>query len=134
MSEPAGGVGGPEPDPTQEWGTDEWGTGDWQQEVEPPPAPWPTLTRPYLVVLAIGGAGLALLGAVGQGLVSAGLFRVGAVLVAFAVVVAALLRAVLPQDHAGMLALRSRGVDVALYGVLGTAALVLAVVVPPPTG
>jgi hypothetical protein len=129
VSEPPGEQDVPRADDAEEWGT-----GDWQQQVEPPPAPWPTVTPAYLAVLALGASGLALLGAVGQGWVSAGLFRAGAVLVAVAVAVAALLRAVLPVRHAGMLALRSRRVDVALYAALGAAALVLAALVPPPTG
>lgn len=113
---------------------EEWGVGDWEREVEPPPPPWPPVTAGYLAVLGTGGTGLALLGAVGQGWVPDGLFRVGAALVATAVLVAAVLRAVLPDQRAGMLGLRSRRVDVGIYGLLGVAALVLALVVPPPTG
>jgi hypothetical protein len=113
---------------------EEWGAGDWEREVETPPPPWPSPTAAYLLVLGLGAIGLALLGAVGQDWVPAELFRLGAVLVAVAVLAATLLRAVLPDDRAGPLVLRSRRVDVALYAALGTAAIVLAVVVPSPTG
>jgi hypothetical protein len=113
---------------------EEWGLGDWEREVEQPPAPWPSPTLAYVAVLGIGAAGLVLLGAVGQGWAPAGVFRVGAVLVAAAVCAAALLRALLPGRFAGMLALRSRRVDVLIYTALGAAALALAVLVPPPTG
>lgn len=113
---------------------EEWGAGDWRSEAERPPAPWPTLTPAYLLVLVVGVAGLALMGAVGLGQASPGLFRVGAGLVAGAVCLAAVLRAVLPDRRAGMLVLRSRRVDVLLYGALGVAAVVLAILVPPPTG
>jgi hypothetical protein len=134
MSEPPpDGIESP-PDPATLAAVEEWGTGDWEAETERPPAPWPPVTLAYVLVLGIGAAGLVLMGAVGLGQASIDLFRVGALLVAGAVGLAALLRALLPDRHAGMLVLRSRRVDVALYGALGTAALVLAVLVPPPTG
>jgi hypothetical protein len=131
MSEPAEPPGAP----LDEFAAaEEWGLGDWEREVEQPPAPWPSPTIAYVVVLGIGAAGLVAMGVVGQDLAPAGVFRVGAMLVGAAVCAAALLRALLPGRFAGMLALRSRRVDVALYAALGGAALALAVLVPPPTG
>ncbi len=113
---------------------EEWGVGEWEREIERPPAPWPSAGMAYLSVLGVGGAGLVLMGLVGLEHAPAGVFRVGAVLLASAVCVAALLRALLPARFAGMLAMRSRRVDVLLYAALGIAALTLAVLVPPPTG
>ena len=112
--------------------SDEWGRGEWTSEVETPPRPWPHVSAAYLLVLAVGAIGLVLMAVVGWGRADAALFRPGALLVAGAVVLAALLRAMLSDERAGMLALRSRRVDVAVYSSLGVAALVLAIVVPPP--
>lgn len=112
--------------------SDEWGRGEWTSEVETPPRPWPRVSAAYLLVLAVGAIGLVLMAVVGWGRADAALFRPGALLVAGAVVLAALLRAMLSDERAGMLALRSRRVDVAVYSSLGVAALVLAIVVPPP--
>lgn len=112
--------------------SDEWGRGDWTSEVESPPRPWPRVSAAYLLVLVVGAVGLVLMAVVGWGKADAALFRPGALLVAGAVVLAALLRALLSDEGAGMLALRSRRVDVALYAALGAAAVVLAIVVPPP--
>jgi hypothetical protein len=113
--------------------SDEWGRGQWTQEVEQPPRPWPSFSVAYLVVVIVGAVGLVLMAVVGWGQADAGLFRPGALLVAAAVCLAALGRAVLSEAAAGMLVLRSRRVDVMVYGALGIAAVVLAVVVPPPT-
>jgi hypothetical protein len=46
-------------------------------------------------------------------------WREGTVLLGVALVVAAFLRAVLPTDRIGLIAIRSRGVDVLLYAGLG---------------
>ena len=46
-------------------------------------------------------------------------WREGTVLVGGALLVAAALRAVLPGDRVGMIAVRGRGVDVLCYGGLG---------------
>jgi hypothetical protein len=112
--------------------SDEWGRGQWVREVEVPPRPWPRLSAAYVVVVAIGLLGLVLMAVVGWGKADAALFRPGALLVAAAVLLAAVLRALLSDARAGMLVLRSRRVDVAVYAALGVAATVLAIVVPPP--
>ena len=112
--------------------SDEWGRGEWAHEVEQAPRPWPTVSVAYLVVVLVGAVGLVLMAVVGWGQADDGLFRPGALLVATAVCLSALARAFLSEQAAGMLALRSRRVDVLVYAVLGVSAVVLAFLVPPP--
>ena len=122
--------------PEEELGRDEaeeWGAGEWAAEAEAPPRPWPRISVAYLAVMGVIAVGLVLMAVVGWGRADAALFRPGALLVAGGVCSASLLRAVLSDERAGMLALRSRRVDVGVYAVLGVAALVLAIVVPPPS-
>jgi hypothetical protein len=58
-------------------------------------------------------------------------FRVGSILLGAAVLFGAALRTVLPPERAGLLAIRSRPVDlVTMYG-LGIALTTVAVLVPP---
>lgn len=125
----------PQPSPGDPWDSeaDEWGVGEWAREVESPPPAWPPATPAYVAVLALGGLGLVLMAVVGWGQAAEELFRPGAGLVAASVCMAALLRGVLPDEHAGLLVLRSRRIDVLLYSTLGVAAVVLAIVVPPPS-
>jgi len=59
-------------------------------------------------------------------------FRRGTALFACAVLLAAVLRLVLPTRQAGLLAVRSRGVDVLVLSVLAFGLGMLALVVPPP--
>ena len=79
-------------------------------------------TLPLVAVLAVVAAGL-LLGA-------AGAWRPGAVVIGAGVLLAAGLRLVLPARQAGLLAVRSRRLDVAMLLVLGTGLVVLASSVP----
>lgn len=127
----------PETNPGEGWDlydeSDEWGTGEWTLEVQRPPGPWPSSSPAYIAVLVVGGLGLVLMALVGWGRASDHLFRPGALLVASSVCLASLLRLVLSDERAGMLRLRRRSIDVAIYGLLGVAAVVLAVLVPPPT-
>lgn len=60
-------------------------------------------------------------------------FRRGSVLFAGFVVLALLLRLVLPERRAGWLAMRSRGVDLAWLAVVGLGLTVFALIVPPPS-
>ncbi len=76
---------------------------------------------------------IVLLGvAISLGVVVSNHFRRGSVLLAGFIVLAAALRLVLPSREAGLLAVRSRLVDVLVLGGLGAGLLVLALVVPPP--
>jgi len=81
---------------------------------------WPIL----IVCLGIAG-----------GLVYLGMnhFKRGAMIVAIFVCVAAVLRLVLPTRAAGMLAVRSRVVDVLGLIALGLAIAIITYVVPPPS-
>jgi hypothetical protein len=79
---------------------------------------------PVVVVLAIGAVGLLV--------VAQGYWRRGLLVVAGALLVAALLRLALPTRRAGLLAVRSKAIDVVVLGGFGSAMLLLAAVVPPP--
>lgn len=75
------------------------------------------------------------------GIAAAGMLRVltqhwreGAALLAGALLVAAVLRAALPDDRAGLLAVRSRVIDVVLYVGLGLVTLALAVTITRSLG
>jgi hypothetical protein len=80
----------------------------------------------YLVVLAAS--------AVGLGITARGDWRLGVRWIAASLVVAAVLRLVLPAREAGMLAVRRRSLDVTLLAVVGVALFVLSVAIPnqPP--
>ena len=65
-------------------------------------------------------------------LVAADEFRIGSVVLAAGVITAFVLRVVLPDARAGLLAVRSRGVDLLVLGLLGGGLLVFALWVPPP--
>lgn len=79
---------------------------------------------PIAVVLLCVGASLAV--------VALDQFRTGSLMLAGSLTLAFALRLTLPGDRAGMLAVRSRGVDLAVLGVLAAALLVFALWVPPP--
>ncbi|WP_436844156.1 DUF3017 domain-containing protein [Streptomyces canus] len=87
----------------------------------PRDAPAPARQWPVLTVLAVVGLGL-LLTALDQ-------FRYGTLLIGVALLAGAVLRWLLPD--VGMLAVRSRFTDIATYGVLGTAIVLLAMMVQP---
>ncbi len=76
---------------------------------------------------------VALLIVASFGVVAAGHFRRGAVLFSGAVVLAFFLRALLPSRDAGMLAVRSRTVDLCTLAVLGLAVASLTFLVPAPS-
>jgi len=59
-------------------------------------------------------------------------FRVGSLMLAASLVLAFLLRAILTTKRAGMLAVRSKPVDLVVLGVLAAALVVFALWVPPP--
>ncbi|MDO5067356.1 MAG: DUF3017 domain-containing protein [Propionibacteriaceae bacterium] len=60
-----------------------------------------------------------------------GHWRRGAVIIAFAILVAAGARAILPDHLSGLLVARGRLVDVLLMGGLGVAIALCALIVPP---
>jgi formate-dependent nitrite reductase membrane component NrfD len=60
-------------------------------------------------------------------------WRQGAMLIGGALLVAALFRAVVPDDRIGLLAVRGRPVDVLCYSVLATLMIVVAVLISKPT-
>lgn len=93
--------------------------------VDPQPQPRRLREWPFLLVLCGVLAGLAV--------VAADRFRVGSGVLTASVLVAAVLRVVLPERDAGLLVVRSRAVDVLVLGVLGAGLAVLTVVVPPPS-
>jgi hypothetical protein len=78
----------------------------------------------YLVVLAMVVLGIAL--------VAANRWRTGMSAVGLAFLLAFVMRAVLPDDRAGMLRVRRRMVDLAILAACGMGILVLTAVVPNP--
>jgi len=56
-------------------------------------------------------------------------WRQGAVLIGAALLVAALLRAAIPEDRIGLLAVRSRAIDVLCYVGFGSVMIVVAVLI-----
>jgi Protein of unknown function (DUF3017) len=78
---------------------------------------WPTIVVLGVVIVAMA-------------VVLTGRFRPGCVVLAGAVVLAFFLRLLLPRRDIGMLAVRSRAVDLGVLGALGTAVSVLAFLVP----
>lgn len=76
---------------------------------------------PMIAVLLVAAIGLLR--------VATSNWREGAVLLGGSLLLAAVLRAVLPQDRAGLVAIRSRAVDVLSYTGLGLAVVLLAVTI-----
>ncbi len=66
------------------------------------------------------------------GVVALDRFRLGSLMLAASLVLAFVLRLVLPNDRAGMLAVRSKRVDLIVLGTLGGALVIFALLVPPP--
>lgn len=82
--------------------------------------------RQWPIGVVLGGVGIAL------ALIAFDYFRRGSVVLAGSVLLAAFLRLLLPDREAGLLAVRSRRVDVAILGVLGGLLAIFAFWVPPP--
>jgi hypothetical protein len=80
---------------------------------------WPTLVVTGVVLLSLA-------------VVAADHFRRGCALLSAAVVLAFFLRLMLPRDQAGMLAVRSKRVDLVVLGMLALATSVLSFWVPAP--
>lgn len=83
------------------------------------------LTWPVYLVLGLVGLSLVV--------VALDRFRLGSAIMAGALVLAAVMRAVLPDRTVGSLAVRSRVKDVLALGVLAAGLALLTVVIPPPT-
>ncbi len=78
---------------------------------------------------ALPAALVAAVALVGMGLVLTQHWRKGAVLLGAALLVAAVLRMVIPPDGAGLLAIRSRVIDVLCYTGFGAVMVVLAMTI-----
>lgn len=94
-----------------------------------PPRPWWFLVArqwPTFVVLLVVSAGLAL--------AWASWWRLGASVVGGGMLLAAALRAVLPEKLAGLLCCRSRAIDVAFTAALGAAIVGVTWVIDPTRG
>ena len=85
--------------------------------------PWPLREWAFEIVVVATLVGVVM--------VAAGSFTGGCLLVAAALLVGALLRALLSTEAAGLLRVRSRVTDCLILTTLGVALGVLAVVVPP---
>lgn len=83
-------------------------------------AQWPITVVLLLVVIAVA-------------FVALDEFRIGSILLAVGVLVAFVLRLVLPPARAGLLVVRGRTVDLIVLGLLGGSLLVFALWVPPPS-
>ena len=70
---------------------------------------------------------------IGLVVVASGHFRRGTVVLSFGVGLALFLRTLLPSADAGLLAVRSKRVDVAVLAFLAVATSILALWVPPPS-
>ena len=77
---------------------------------------------PMIVVMLIAGVGFVR--------ILAEHWRQGTTLIGASLLVAGIIRALLPQDRAGLLAVRSQAMDVLCYVVLGVLVVVLASTVP----
>ena len=79
---------------------------------------WPILLPGLILIAAFG-------------LVIAGYWRRGALVIAIGVAVAAVLRLTLPEDRAGLLAVRSRAIDVVTTASVSAAMLYIAWTIDP---
>ncbi len=96
------------------------------------PRPPLYVRRPFLAGLVRQLPLLAVLLSVGAGLlvVTVGYWRRGLVVIGVTLVVAAVLRLLLPARRVGFLAVRSRAVDVVLLAACGLALAVIALMIP----
>ncbi len=79
---------------------------------------------------AIGFSVVALIFAAGVGWSALAHWREGPMLMAMSAALAAFLRLVLPDSQRGLLAVRSRGFDIAVYGLFAVALALLAIFTP----
>jgi hypothetical protein len=104
-----------------------------EQEPEAPPAP-PVAPEPRRYPSTIGGSfylGVLLIALLGIGLVGIGVdWRIGIRVLAVALYTDGLMRAILRDRDAGMLAVRKRWLDATVMFVVATILLVLSVAIP----
>ena len=72
-----------------------------------------------------------MIGLVAAALVAAGFWRRGALLIGIGVGVAAVLRLALPDDRAGILVVRSKGIDVAMMSTVCAAVVYISWTIDP---
>jgi hypothetical protein len=70
---------------------------------------------------------------VGLVVVASGHFRRGTIVLSFGITLALFLRLLLSSSEAGLLAVRSKAIDVAVLAVLAAGTTLLALWVPPPS-
>ena len=80
---------------------------------------------PLTIVLLVVGGGIAL--------IAFASFRLGALLIAVGVLLGFALRLLLSERAIGMLAVRSRALDLSILGIVGIMLAVLAFIVPAPS-
>lgn len=83
--------------------------------------------REWPITLVLAGVALAMI------LIALDSFRRGCVVLSASVLLAAFLRLLLPDDDAGMLAVRTKKIDVITLGLLGIGVTVFTFWVPPPS-
>ncbi len=83
--------------------------------------------REWPITLVLAGVVLAMI------LIALDSFRRGCVVLSASVLLAAFLRLLLPDEDAGMLAVRTKKVDVITLGLLGIGVTVFTFWVPPPS-
>ncbi len=124
MSEVSDGADGPSPRPTDfsadRYVEDAASAQDHRRYRAAPPLQWPLMSVLFGLLASLV-------------IVATDHFKRGSVLFAAFVVGAFLLRLVLPDRGAGWLAVRSRGIDLAVLAFLGLGLMVFALIVPPPS-
>lgn len=83
--------------------------------------------REWPITLVLAGVAIAMI------LIASDSFRRGSVVLSASVLLAAFLRLLLPDEDAGMLAVRTKKVDVITLGLLGVGVTVFTFWVPPPS-
>jgi hypothetical protein len=87
----------------------------------------PAWLRQWPIIIVLAGVAVAMT------LIALDSFRRGSVVLSASVLLAAFLRLLLPDADAGMLAVRSKKVDVLTLGLLGVGITVFTFWVPPPS-
>jgi len=87
----------------------------------------PGWLREWPIMIVLAGVAVAMI------LIALDSFRRGSVVLSASVLLAAFLRLLLPDSDAGMLAVRSKTVDVVTLGLLGIGVTIFSFWVPPPS-